>query len=47
MRKYNLAYRYREFAEMSVSASLPETPISVGHDVTCGPKTVIASPNSV
>jgi MtrB/PioB family decaheme-associated outer membrane protein len=30
MRKYNLAYRYREFAEMSVSASLPEKPISVG-----------------
>jgi MtrB/PioB family decaheme-associated outer membrane protein len=30
MRKYNLAYRYREFAEMSVSASLPETPVSLG-----------------
>jgi MtrB/PioB family decaheme-associated outer membrane protein len=30
MRKYNLAYRYREFAEISVSASMPETPVSVG-----------------
>jgi MtrB/PioB family decaheme-associated outer membrane protein len=30
MRKYNLAYRYREFAELSLSASLPETPISIG-----------------
>jgi len=30
LRKYNLAYRYREFAEMTVSASMPETPISVG-----------------
>jgi MtrB/PioB family decaheme-associated outer membrane protein len=30
LRKYNLAYRYREFAEMSLSASLPEKPISIG-----------------
>ena len=30
LRKYNLAYRYREFAELSISASLPENPISVG-----------------
>ena len=30
MRKYNLAYRYREFAEMAVSASLPEMPVSIG-----------------
>ena len=30
LRKYNLAYRYREFAEMSLSASLPERPISIG-----------------
>lgn len=30
MRKYNLAYRYREFAELSLSASLPETPVSIG-----------------
>ena len=30
MRKYNLAYRYREFAEVSLQASLPETPVSVG-----------------
>ena len=30
MRKYNLAYRYREFAEMVVSASLPQKPISIG-----------------
>jgi MtrB/PioB family decaheme-associated outer membrane protein len=30
LRKYNLAYRYREFAEVAVSASLPETPVSIG-----------------
>ncbi len=30
MRKYNLAHRYREFAELSLSASLPERPLSVG-----------------
>lgn len=30
MRKYNLAYRYREFAEVAVSASLPEKPVSIG-----------------
>jgi MtrB/PioB family decaheme-associated outer membrane protein len=30
MRKYNLAYRYREFGELSLSASLPEKPLSVG-----------------
>lgn len=30
MRKYYLAYRYREFAELALSASLPERPLSVG-----------------
>ena len=30
LRKYNLAYRYREFLEFAASASLPETPISLG-----------------
>jgi len=30
LRKYNLAYRYREFAEISFSASLPERPLSMG-----------------
>jgi len=30
MRKYNLAYRYREFAEVLLQASLPKTPVSVG-----------------
>lgn len=30
MRKYNLAHRYREFAEVGLSASLVETPISIG-----------------
>jgi MtrB/PioB family decaheme-associated outer membrane protein len=30
LRKYNLAYRYREFGELSVSASLPELPITIG-----------------
>ena len=29
MRKYNLAYRYRRFGELVVSASLPETPLSL------------------
>ncbi|MDJ0812318.1 MAG: MtrB/PioB family decaheme-associated outer membrane protein [Woeseiaceae bacterium] len=30
MRKYNLAHRYREFAEVGLSASLIDTPISIG-----------------
>lgn len=30
LRKYNLAYRYREFGELSLTASLPEKPISIG-----------------
>ena len=30
MRKYNLAHRYREFAEFGLSASLPERPVSIG-----------------
>jgi MtrB/PioB family decaheme-associated outer membrane protein len=30
LRKYNLAYRYREFGELVVSATLPEKPFSVG-----------------
>ena len=30
MRKYNLAHRYREFAEFGLSASMPERPVSVG-----------------
>jgi MtrB/PioB family decaheme-associated outer membrane protein len=30
MRKYYLAYRYREFAEVALSASMAETPISIG-----------------
>lgn len=29
MRKYNLAYRYREFGDLTVSASLPERPVSL------------------
>lgn len=29
MRKYNLAYRYREFGELKASASLPERPVSL------------------
>ena len=29
MRKYNLAYRYREFGDLTVSASLPERPVSM------------------
>ena len=29
LRKYNLAYRYREFGELTVSASLPERPVSL------------------
>ena len=29
MRKYNLAYRYRRFGEMTVSMTLPESPVSV------------------
>ncbi len=30
MRKYHLAYRYREFADLSLALSLPETPLSIG-----------------
>jgi len=30
MRKYNLAYRYREFGEVTVSGSLPNAPVSAG-----------------
>jgi len=30
MRKYNLAYRYREFGEVSLSASMSERPLSIG-----------------
>ncbi len=30
LRKYNLAHRYREFAEVTLSASMPERPLSVG-----------------
>lgn len=29
MRKYYLAYRYREFGELTVSASLPEKPVAI------------------
>ncbi|MBX3702502.1 MAG: MtrB/PioB family decaheme-associated outer membrane protein [Steroidobacteraceae bacterium] len=30
LRKFNLAYRYREFGELSVSATLPDKPVSLG-----------------
>lgn len=30
LRKFNLAYRYREFAELSAAASFPELPITIG-----------------
>lgn len=30
MRKYNIAYRYREFAEVSLLASMSERPLSIG-----------------
>jgi MtrB/PioB family decaheme-associated outer membrane protein len=29
MRKYNLAYRYRRFGELTVTASLPESPVTL------------------
>lgn len=29
LRKYNLAYRYRQFGDLTVSASLPERPVSL------------------
>lgn len=29
MRKYNLAYRYREFGELTIGAALPDTPLSI------------------
>lgn len=33
MRKYHLAYRYREFGELSIAASWPQRPISVSASV--------------
>jgi MtrB/PioB family decaheme-associated outer membrane protein len=33
LRKFNLAYRYREFGEFTIGASLPERPISVSGTV--------------
>jgi MtrB/PioB family decaheme-associated outer membrane protein len=30
LRKFNLAYRYREFGELSASAALPELPVTIG-----------------
>ncbi len=30
LRKYNLAYRYRQFGELSASASLPKLPVTIG-----------------
>ncbi len=30
MRKYNLSYRYREFADLSMSLSLPDSPFAIG-----------------
>jgi MtrB/PioB family decaheme-associated outer membrane protein len=30
LRRFNLAYRYREFGELSVSASIPNRPVTIG-----------------
>ncbi len=34
LRKFNLAYRYRQFGELSASASFPELPITIGAQAT-------------
>ena len=44
LRKYNLAYRYREFGELSVAASLPELPISIGAQASWADDSYSSSP---
>lgn len=44
LRKYNLAYRYRQFGELSASASLPELPITFGAQASYADDSYSSSP---
>jgi MtrB/PioB family decaheme-associated outer membrane protein len=44
LRKFNLAYRYREFGELSASASLPELPITIGAQASYADDSYSSSP---
>lgn len=44
LRKFNLAYRYREFGELSVSASIPDLPITIGAQASWADDSYSSSP---
>lgn len=44
LRKFNLAYRYREFGELSASGSLPETPVTIGLQASWADDSYSSSP---
>jgi hypothetical protein len=44
LRKFNLAYRYREFGELSLSASLPELPVTIGAQASWADDSYSSSP---
>jgi MtrB/PioB family decaheme-associated outer membrane protein len=44
LRKFNLAYLYREFGELSASASLPELPITIGAQASFADDSYSSSP---
>jgi MtrB/PioB family decaheme-associated outer membrane protein len=44
LRKFNLAYRYREFGELSASVTLPDSPFSVGTRVSFADNSYSSSP---
>lgn len=44
LRKYNLAYRYREFGELSLSATLPELPVTIGAQASWADDSYSSSP---
>jgi len=44
LRKFNLAYRYREFGELSASAALPELPVTIGAQASWAADSYSSSP---
>lgn len=44
LRKFNLAYRYREFGELSVSGSLPELPVTIAAQASWADDSYSSSP---
>ena len=44
LRKFNLAYRYREFGELTLSASLPELPVTIGVQASWADDSYSSSP---